>query len=155
MRVLFVCLGNICRSPAAEGYLRHIVDKRGLSDSIEIDSAGTGAWHVGERADSRMRRVALSRGYRLTSLARKFVPDDFENSDLIVAMDHDNKRDILHQDRKGQYGDKVRLFSDFVPDAAGFPDAVPDPYYGGPAGFAHTLDMVEAGCEGILAEAMK
>lgn len=147
-RVVFVCLGNICRSPTAEGVLRALAQRRGVEASVEIDSAGTSGYHVGEAADARMRTHASQRGYQLTSRSRQFVRRDFEEFDLIVAMDQQNKRDILALDDSGQYHDKVRLFCEFVEDTPH--QDVPDPYYGGPRGFETVLDLVEAGSERIL-----
>jgi len=146
-RVLFVCLGNICRSPTGEGVLRHIVRERGLDGEIEIDSAGTGAWHVGEAADSRMRRAASQRGFDLTSRARQVTVDDFHDFHLIVAMDRSNFSDLEELRPSGARAD-LRLFSDFLPEGA--PRDVPDPYYGGASGFDRVLDLVEEGSANIL-----
>lgn len=147
MRILFVCLGNICRSPAAEGVLRHVLRERGLDGEIEVDSAGTGSWHVGERADPRMREAASRRGYDLTSRGRQVTPEDLDAFDLIVAMDRDNLEGVR---RLGSGSADVRLLSDYLDDS--YPDEVPDPYYGGDRGFETVLDMLEAAMEGILAE---
>lgn len=146
-RVLFVCLGNICRSPTAEGVLRHVVAERGLEDEVEVDSAGTGAWHLGEQADGRMRAAAAERGYELTSVARQVEPEDLDRFDLVVAMDRVNLQDL--EEIAGGPRDNLRLFSDFVEDG---PPDVPDPYYGGPKGFDMVLDLVEAGCSRLLDE---
>lgn len=147
MRILFVCLGNICRSPAAEGVLRHVLRQRGLDGEIEVDSAGTGSWHVGERADPRMREAASRRGYDLTSRGRQVTPDDLDAFDLIVAMDRDNLDGVR---RLGSGSADVKLLSDYLDDS--YPDEVPDPYYGGDRGFETVLDMLEAAMEEILAE---
>lgn len=147
MRILFVCLGNICRSPAAEGVLRHVLRERGLDGEIEVDSAGTGSWHVGERTDPRMREAASRRGYDLTSRGRQVTPEDLDAFDLIVAMDRDNLEGVR---RLGSGSADVRLLSDYLDDS--YPDEVPDPYYGGDRGFETVLDMLEAAMEGILAE---
>jgi protein-tyrosine phosphatase len=144
--VLFVCLGNICRSPTAEGVMRHLVAERGLDGAVWIDSAGTGDYHVGEAADPRMREAAAARGYRLDSRARQVTPEDFERFDLVVAMDRDNLLD-LHR-LAGRRRDRVRLFSDFLADGA--PRDVPDPYFGGARGFEEVLDLIETGCPVIL-----
>jgi protein-tyrosine phosphatase len=146
-RVLFVCLGNICRSPTGEGVFRALVEERGLEDRVEIDSAGTGAWHAGERADRRMRETATGRGYDLASRARQVTEDDFHRFDLIVAMDRSNHRDLaalLPEDARAE----LRLFSDFLPP--GSPEDVPDPYYGGSDGFDRVLDLIEQGTPKLL-----
>ena len=145
-RVLFVCLGNICRSPTAEGVLRGLVERRGLAGAIEIDSAGTGSWHVGEGADGRMRRAAEARGYRLESRARQVRAEDLERFDLVLAMDRDNLADL--EALNGGARPNVRLFSDFLP--AGSPPDVPDPYFGGEAGFDRVIDLIERGAPAIL-----
>lgn len=147
MRILFVCLGNICRSPAAEGVMRQLLEERGLDGEIHVESAGTGAWHVGEPADERMREAASDRGYELTSRARQITADDLDHFDLIVAMDRDNLEGVR---RLGSGRATVKLLSDFLDDS--HPDEVPDPYFGGARGFETVLDMLEAAMEGILAE---
>lgn len=144
-RILFVCLGNICRSPAAEGVFLHKLEEWGLSKEFEVDSAGTGGYHIGEPADARMREAALKRGYHLPSRARKFVRGDFDKFDLIIAMDRTNMEDILALDTLNQHGDQVKLFSAFVPGNK--PVDVPDPYYRGLDGFELVLDLIESGCE--------
>ena len=145
-RVLFVCLGNICRSPAAEGvFLAHLA-ARGLGHRIEVDSAGTGGWHAGDLPDPRMRAAAARRGLALTSRARQVRRDDFARFDLIVAMDRDNLANLeaLGRARPGQ----LFLLSELLgPD---WPIDVPDPYYGGPAGFDKVLDMLEAAMPALL-----
>lgn len=145
-RVLFVCLGNICRSPAAEGVLTQLVEEKNLSNQIEVDSAGTGAWHVGERADPRMRRAATKRGLELTSRSRQIVPGDFDRFDLVVAMDRSNLRDL--QSLAGGPRAHIRLLSEFLDDVDQVD--VPDPYYGGVDGFDTVLDMLEAAAPRIL-----
>ncbi|MEM7355640.1 MAG: low molecular weight protein-tyrosine-phosphatase [Acidobacteriota bacterium] len=144
-RVLFVCLGNICRSPTAEGILNHVAADRGLESLVQADSAGTISYHNGSPADPRMRAAAASRGYELTSISRLFLEEDFERFDLIVAMDRSNLSDI----RSLADGpcEHVKLFSDFLP--ADFPTDVPDPYLG-EAGFDRALDIIEEGCPAIL-----
>ena len=146
-RVLFVCLGNICRSPTGEGVLRRVVERRGLAEVVEIDSAGTGAWHAGEPADRRMRSAAAERGYELTSRARQVSAGDFDHFDLIVAMDRANLGDLRGLD-PGDARAELRLFSDFLPP--GSPEDVPDPYYGGPQGFDRVIDLIEQGAETLL-----
>jgi protein-tyrosine phosphatase len=144
-----VCLGNICRSPAAEAVFRHLVTEAGLSARFMIDSAGTGAWHVGERADRRMREAASSRGIDLTSVARQVTPDDFDRFDHILAMDTDNLR-ALKRMASSAHGARVRLFRDLDPEGTG--GDVPDPYYGGADGFDEVLDIVERAGRALLAE---
>lgn len=146
--VLFVCLGNICRSAAAEAVLGAAAEKAGLSEAIEIDSAGTGDWHVGELADPRMRAAAQRRGLELTSRARQIEYADLKRFDLVVAMDRTNLRDIRKLGGDVRHAD-IRLLSSFL--EPGTPKDVPDPYYGGPEGFDVTLDMLEAAAPGILA----
>lgn len=148
MRILFVCLGNICRSPAAEGVMRRLLTERGLDGEIEVDSAGTGSWHIGEPADPRMREAASERGYELTSRGRQITTEDLDTYDLIVAMDRENLRGIR---RLGSGRATVKLLSEYLDDA--YPDEVPDPYFGGARGFETVLDMLEAAMERILAEA--
>ncbi|MEE8524951.1 MAG: low molecular weight protein-tyrosine-phosphatase [Thermoanaerobaculia bacterium] len=144
--VLFVCLGNICRSQACEGVMRHLVAERGLDGEVVVDSAGTGDYHLGELADPRMREAASSRGYELTHRARQVVPEDFDRFGLILAMDRSNLRDLRHL--AGGRPNHVRLLSEFLPE--GSPVDVPDPYYGGDQGFERVLDLVEQGCPEIL-----
>lgn len=146
MRVLFVCMGNICHSPAAEGVMRSLLAERALDGVVEVDSAGTTTYHVGEPADARMRRAADARGYALTSQARRVTVADFERFDLVVAMDRDNL-DHLESLREGGAAE-LRLFSAFLP--AGSPEDVPDPYFGGGRGFETVLDLIEEGCPAIL-----
>lgn len=147
-RVLFVCLGNICRSPAGEGVFKQYVAERGLEGEYQADSAGTSAYHVGEPPDRRMRRAASRRGLDLRGRSRQFSENDFERFDLIVAMDRSNLRGIQSMDRQGRHQHKIKLFSDFVGD--GFPVDVPDPYYGGRDGFDKVLDFLEAGMDDLL-----
>ena len=149
-RLLFVCLGNICRSPAADGVMRDVVEKAGLSARIEIDSAGTEGWHSGKLPDQRMRQAASTRGITLDHRARQFKAVDLERFDLILAMDRDNERNIRALDREKRHEDKIRLFCDFCSEHS--EREVPDPYYGGPEGFEHVLDLIEDGCEGLLRE---
>ena len=147
-KVLFVCMGNICRSPAGEGVLQSILARENLQDEIFVDSAGTIGYHAGKPADARMRQAAERRGYNLTSRARQVNRDDCETFHLIVAMDRDNLR-YCHQlapDHKG----KMKLLSEFL--VGDWPEEVPDPYYGGDAGFEKVLDMIEAACPRIILE---
>jgi protein-tyrosine phosphatase len=151
MRILFVCLGNICRSPTAEGVMRHVVREEGLEDAIEIDSAGTGGWHVGAPPDERATAAARKRSIELDGAARKFSPEDFHEFDLILAMDEENRRDLLALVPDDGARAKVRLLREFDPASEGAPDLdVPDPYYGGDEGFDHVLDLVDAATRGLV-----
>lgn len=149
-RVVFVCMGNICRSPTGECVFRRYVESQGLCDEIEIDSAGTIAYHVGEPPDARMRAAGQARGIEIVGRGRQFETADFEKFDLIVAMDRDNLFDILRKDPGGNHHSKVRLLCDFIPGCE-LKD-VPDPYYGGRQGFEAVLDLIEEACPGILKE---
>ena len=148
-RVLFVCMGNICRSPAAEGIMKHLVSSQNLDNKIFVDSAGTIGYHAGEPADSRMIEHAAGRGYNLTSISRKFNPrTDFDNFDYIVTMDDDNYEDIKSLDRKKLYGDKLFKMTDFSKSI--HVSEVPDPFYSGSDGFERVLDILEDACKGLL-----
>jgi protein-tyrosine phosphatase len=149
-RILFVCLGNICRSPTAEGVMRSVVREEGLEDRIEIDSAGTGNWHVGSPPDERATEAAARRGIELDGAARQFTAADFERYDLILAMDESNRRELLRlaPDEDGRA--KVRMFREFDPASDGGDLDVPDPYYGGEQGFEDVLDLVGAAAHGLL-----
>ncbi len=148
-RVLFICLGNICRSPAAEGIMRHLVEKRGLADAFLIDSAGIGGWHVGQLPDRRMRSHGADHGYDFSSRARQFSPDDFSRFDFIVTMDQENYQDIIRMARTAEERDKVVPMARFLKSHPG-QDTVPDPYYGGPQGFDLVIELLEDGCEHLL-----
>ncbi|ODS54659.1 MAG: phosphotyrosine protein phosphatase [Acidobacteria bacterium SCN 69-37] len=147
-RVLFVCLGNICRSPAAEGVFRHLVEDTGLREAFVVDSAGTGAWHAGEPPDRRMQAAAAQRGLRLSSIARQVVPSDFEDFDWILAMDASNLQHLRRLAHPSHHH-KIRKFRDFDPDAPGAD--VPDPYYGDADGFTTVLDIVTRTAQALLA----
>lgn len=147
-KILFVCLGNICRSPAAEGVMRRVIEEAGLSDQVHIDSAGTADWHTGKRADNRMRAAAQTRGMDLTSLARQVRNQDFTDFDLILVMDQNNHQNIRLFDPENLNPAKVRLFCEFC--TLHTETEVPDPYYGGPEGFEKVLDLLEDGCAGVL-----
>jgi protein-tyrosine phosphatase len=150
-RVLFVCLGNICRSPTAEGVMRSLVSEAGLQDSIEVDSAGTGGWHVGERPDERATAAALARGVTLEGSARQVRPEDFNDFDFVLAMDSSNLRDLRALAHGEDEREKVRLLREFDPASAGSSDLdVPDPYYGGVSGFDDVFELVRAACAGLL-----
>lgn len=146
-RVLFVCLGNICRSPAAEAAFAHLAAEAGAADDFTVDSAGTGAWHIGEQADSRMRRAARQRGIVITSIARQVTRQDFEDFDVIVAMDRSNFKALTGMAPTAHRA-KVVLLRDFAPNARG--EDVPDPYYGDDEGFEEVLDIVLAAGKGLL-----
>ncbi len=151
--VLFVCMGNICRSPTAEGVFRNLVESRNLQDQIMIDSAGTHAYHVGEKPDPRSRAAALERGIDLSSQrARKVAQDDFERFDYVLAMDRSNYADLQSLLTPGQR-DKLHLFLDFA--NAWDETEVPDPYYGGSHGFERVLDMVEDASQGLLEDILQ
>jgi protein-tyrosine phosphatase len=147
-QLLFVCLGNICRSPSAENIMNHLIQQRQLQDQIRCDSAGTASYHVGNPPDRRMTAAAAKRNITLRGSARQFSRKDFEAFDLILAMDHDNYRNILALDRDGRYGDKVKLMCEFC--TAHRDRDVPDPYYGGEAGFDYVIDLLMDACEGLL-----
>ena len=153
MRLLFVCLGNICRSPTAEGVMRSIVEREGLEDQIDLDSAGTGAWHIGSSPDDRARRTAAGRGIDLAGRARQVRPEDFESFGLVLAMDRENERLLKALARDEQERSKVRLLREFDPASVATGELeVPDPYYGAHGGFEEVLDLVQAACEGLLGE---
>ncbi|MGN7983151.1 low molecular weight protein-tyrosine-phosphatase [Burkholderia sp. 22313] len=146
--ICFVCLGNICRSPTAEGVMRHQVDAAGLADRIAIDSAGTGDWHVGEPPDTRAQAAARMRGYDLSALrARQVSTADFERFDLLLAMDEANLAELRRRCPPEHRG-KVRLLMEFAPGVA--ETEVADPYFGGAQGFEQVLDQVERACAGLL-----
>lgn len=151
MKVLFVCTGNICRSPTAEAVFRHLVREAGLDGDFDIASAGTHGYHVGEPPDPRTEAAAALRGYSMADQrARQVDPDDFQHFDLLLAMDRGH-RTYLSRVAPAGTEQKIRMFLDFAP-AASVKD-VPDPYYGGPDGFEEVLDMIEAGARGLLAAA--
>lgn len=150
-RVLFVCLGNICRSPTAEAVFAHVVAKEGLAHHFEIDSAGTGDWHAGEPAHPKTRETAERRGVPITHLARQVRPQDFDRFDLLVAMDASNAKNLRNLARTDGHRAKVHLFRDFEPDAttAGRGREVPDPYYTGQ--FEEVFDICLRASHGLLA----
>lgn len=149
INILFVCLGNICRSPSAEAVMNAIIKREGLEDEIKVDSAGILAWHAGEPSDSRMKAHAADRGYELTSISRQINPKkDFEKFDAIIAMDYENMRDLRSLDPENKYNDKLYMMTGFCKSIPA--DSVPDPYYGGDSGFENVLDILEDACEGLL-----
>ena len=148
IRVLFVCMGNICRSPTAEGVFSSMVKEQDIADQFDIDSAGTHAYHIGEAPDLRAQKAAKDRGIQLSHIkARKVVYGDFEDFDYLLAMDDDNY-EILMQASPEQFKEKVKYFLEFAPDLD--TRQVPDPYYGGKYGFERVLDMVENASLGFL-----
>jgi protein-tyrosine phosphatase len=149
--LLFVCLGNICRSPTAEGVMRELVRREGLQEQIVVDSAGTGSWHVGEAPDARATAAAHARGIVLEGAARQVAAQDFERFDLLLAMDRSNLRDLHRLAPDEEARARVKLLREFDPIPSGDLD-VPDPYYGGPRGFEDVLDLVHSACIGLLAE---
>jgi low molecular weight protein-tyrosine phosphatase len=152
-RILFVCLGNICRSPMAEGVFRRAAEEAGLLHLFEIDSAGMGDWHKGQAPDTRAQKAALGRGVDISAqAARKVEIEDFEDFDLVLAMDGSNIAD-LYDIAPHAAREKIRRFLDYAPHLGA--QDVPDPYYGGAAGFDHALDLIEAAAQGLLAELTK
>jgi protein-tyrosine phosphatase len=150
-RILFVCMGNICRSPTAEAVMRSLVREAGLEDEIELESAGIGDWHAGQPPDRRATAAAQRRGVTLEGTARQVGPRDFEDFDLLLAMDRDNMRELQALAPDTEAAEKVRMLREFDPESAGAPDLdVPDPFYGGAQGFETVLDQVEAACRGLL-----
>jgi protein-tyrosine phosphatase len=154
--VCFVCLGNICRSPTAEGVFRHLVEEAGLSDAIAIDSAGTAAYHAGESPDRRSSRTARDRGITLDGHARQFRREDFARFDHVIAMDRSNFRDLLSLAPDEDARAKVELLRQYDPRRGGTLDDrdadVPDPYYGGDRGFEDVLDICTRSCAALLAD---
>jgi protein-tyrosine phosphatase len=150
MRILFVCMGNICRSPTAQGVFAHTLRLQAPDLTVEIDSAGTHDYHVGAAPDPRSVAAALRRGIDLSQLrARVVEPDDFERFDMILAMDEQNRDELQRRAPVGQH-ERIQLVMDYAPDAARH--AVPDPYYGGPQGFEEVLDLLTEASEGLLRE---
>jgi len=148
MRILFVCMGNICRSPSAEGVFRKLATERLPEMSLEIESAGTHDYHTGNPPDRRSIQAAARRGIDLSGLrARTVTDEDFERFDLILAMDRENLA-LLHQRAPDAHRERIRLFMEFAPDAV--TRVVPDPYYGGANGFEEVLDLLEEAAEGLL-----
>ena len=148
-RILFVCLGNICRSPMAEGVFRRTIAEAGLEEAFAIDSAGTGDWHIGHPPDERARAAAAARGIDISHLrARQVCPADFDRFDMLLAMDRDNRESLLVMAPSQSDARKVHLFLDFAPEAGA--SEVPDPYYGGRRGFETVLDLIEQASRGLL-----
>ena len=151
-KLLFVCLGNICRSPAAEGVFLHLLKQRGLSERFVVDSAGTGGWHVGNPADRRMQAAANRRGIDLPSRARQICLDDFSSFDLVLTMDDDNLAAVRGLAQEAGAGATATI-TPMLHYARNFSETeVPDEYYGGEAGFEHVLDLLEDACANLLDE---
>ena len=150
-KLLFVCLGNICRSPAAEGVMKHVVEREGREANFVIDSAGIGGWHVGQLPDARMRRRGAARGYDFSSRARQFSADDFGRFDLILVMDRENFFDVTRQAKTDADKQKVVMLADYMTQHDG-QRYIPDPYYGDDRDFDFALDLIEDACEGRFAE---
>ena len=150
-KICFVCLGNICRSPTAEAVMRKLIFDAGLENAFELDSAGTGSWHVGARPDPRTREAGETRGLKVDGSARQFRAADFDRFDHVIALDRSNRKNLLALARNDAHRAKVQLLRDF--DEASDPDSdVPDPYYGGADGFAEVIDICDAACRGLLAK---
>lgn len=148
-KILFICLGNICRSPAAHAVMQRLVDEAGLTNQFEIDSAGIGGWHVGQLPDERMRRHGRKRGYRIDHRARQFsVRRDFPYYDAIYVMDEENYRVVTSRAESEEEKSKVCRLSDYLTEHRAA--TVPDPYYGGPEDFEYALDLIEDACGGLL-----
>ncbi len=147
-KILFVCLGNICRSPLAHGIFEHIVNRENAQDRFEIESCGTGTWHAGDLPDSRMSAEAAKHGIELTHRARGLQVMDFEYYDLILAMDNSNLRYLLSQSRD-EFKHKIKLFRTFDPETDDPNAVVPDPYYGGAEGFKNVYEIVQRTCENL------
>jgi protein-tyrosine phosphatase len=153
MRILFVCLGNICRSPTAEGVVRHRLREAGLGEDVDVESAGTGGWHVGNPPDPRASAAAAARGISLESRAQRFEAFHFEDFDLILAMDRQNLADMRALAPHAAAEGKLHMFREFDPLAVESGELdVPDPYYGGEDGFEDVLDMIDRAAEGLIAE---
>ncbi len=149
IKVLFVCLGNICRSPSGEAVLNAKLEEHGLQDQVEVDSAGTSGYHTGEPADSRMQTHAQKRGYNLSSISRQIRSVDYDDFDFIIAMDQSNYRNLLNMAKTSEHRSKVALMTEFSEKLDG---DVPDPYYGGSMGFERVLDILEDCMEGLIEE---
>ena len=147
-KILFICMGNICRSPSAEAVMQSIVKQQGLEQEIVCDSAGTFDYHRGKPADARMQKHARLRGYELSSISRPFEDEDFELFDWIITMDEDNYQQIKWFDQSNNYTGKIRRMTDFCSSSQ--VSEVPDPYYGGDQGFENVLDLLEDACQGLL-----
>ncbi len=153
IKVLFVCLGNICRSPTAHGVFQQMINDAEMSDRIHVDSCGTGSWHIGHSPDERMQKTAAEKGYDLSQLvARRLSPEDFDRFDYILAMDTRNLADIIKQ-APMSYTGRIQLFMDYSEEKKIL--EVPDPYYGGEQGFTHVVTLIEGGCQGLFDEVVQ
>jgi low molecular weight protein-tyrosine phosphatase len=152
MRILFVCLGNICRSPLAHAVCEQMLQERGLGAMVFVESAGVSSYHVGEQSDRRMRKAAAANGIGIDHSSRRFTFSDFSEYDLIFPMDHSNYSDIIRIARTEEDRNKVVMFRDFDPVEKG---DVPDPYYGGPEGFQDVIDIVKRTCKNIISHIQK
>jgi len=150
--VLFVCLGNICRSPSGEAVLKAKLKDTGLDQEIFVDSAGTSDYHEGDRADERMQSHALKRGYDLTSISRQIRPTDYDRFDYIIAMDRSNYQNLMNKAPAPKHKQKIFLMTDYSQTHSG---DVPDPYYGGSQGFENVLDILEDSVDGLIRELKK
>ncbi|EDM27568.1 putative low molecular weight protein-tyrosine-phosphatase [Lentisphaera araneosa HTCC2155] len=148
-KILFVCLGNICRSPAAEGVFKAKLTEQGLESDYVVDSAGTSGWHIGERADGRMIKSAAQRNYDLQSRSRKVLDSDFDEFELIIAMDRSNVRNLQKMGGGRKHRANCFLMTDFCQKYKGV-EEVPDPYYDGEEGFSHVLDLLEDACDELI-----
>jgi protein-tyrosine phosphatase len=153
-QILFVCLGNICRSPSAEAVFNDLIARKGLADEFQCDSAGTAAYHAGDPADYRMKQFAQKRGYNLNSISRPVDPKtDFDRFDYIIGMDRQNVQDLKAMARDENDRKKISLMTDFC--TLKNYDSVPDPYFGGSAGFELVLDILEDACDGLLQKVLQ
>jgi len=151
VRLLFVCMGNICRSPTAEGVMAHLLEREGLTEAVSLDSAGTGGWHAGSPPDERATSAAAVRGIALQGAARQLRATDFGDFDLLLCADADNLRDVRALAPDGAACGRVRRLREFDPEAVATGDLdIPDPYYGGADGFEDVLDLVDRACRGLL-----
>jgi protein-tyrosine phosphatase len=149
VRILFVCLGNICRSPTAEGVMRGLIAQSGLDGEVGVESAGTGDWHVGHPPDPRSVSAAAERGIELEGEARQVGPEDFERFDLLVAMDQANRDDLLRLAPDEEARAKVRLLREL---GEGLEEDVPDPYYGGEEGFTEVVEIIDRNCRALIGQ---
>jgi len=149
MKIIFVCQGNIIRSPLAENMFRHLARERGVGDSYELESAGTSAYHAGESPDHRMRQVAQEKGFQYTGRAKQFWAEDFDRFDLVIAMDKENRRYLQMKASSDSELSKIHLMREYDPQGGADLD-VPDPYYGGLDGFEKTFGIVKRSCQGLL-----
>jgi protein-tyrosine phosphatase len=151
VRLLFVCMGNICRSPTAEAVMRGLIAEESLEDQVAIDSAGTGSWHVGHPPDRRSTAAAKARGIVMEGAARQVAPEDFADFDLLLAADAENIGALRAVAPDAAAAGKIHLLREYDPASAARGDlAIPDPYYGGPDGFENVLDLIDAACRGLL-----